>query len=343
MTLKYESDILFDLMKRDGDDTPSDVLPYESELKEKYLKQVEGAYPKLQDYRSEWLNYNLMAEIPADFPHETLSNVTEATVDNVVPYAYKSAALKGSTKYRDIDTGDILDTFDETKNLELVSVKMPRLTTSNEDNTKTIILTTSEEVELRGIGEVKDELDLLTGKLIKRIGTFTLNGSESFTWHGIREVTAYGFNISKDEVMKKLGESSIRETYAICNKLPSLGHTCSGTGKEGFAVNAVSYAHLQINISLNKLTESSEDGLRQYLQANPLSFAVVLEQEVDKTVELTVTDQDGKTQSMIKPIEGTMHLMTNGTPIKPTVTIEVPVEAITQNLMSFANIVEEEK
>ena len=49
MTLKYESEILFDLMKREGDDTPSDVLPYESELKEKYLKQVEGAYPKLQD------------------------------------------------------------------------------------------------------------------------------------------------------------------------------------------------------------------------------------------------------------------------------------------------------
>ena len=344
MTLKYESEVLFDLMKRDGDDTPSGVLPYESELKEKYLKQVEGAYPKLQDYRSEWLNYNLMAEIPADFPHETLSNVTEATVDNVVPYAYKSAALKGSTKYRDIDTGDILDTFDETKNLELVSVKMPRLTTSNEDNTKTIILTTSEEVELRGIGEVQDELDLLTGKLIKRIGTFTLNGSESFSWHGIRETTAYGFNISKDEIKKKMGESTaIRAPYAICNKLPSLGYTCNGTAKEGFAVHTDSFAHLQLNISINKLTESSEDGLRQYLQANPLSFAVVLEQEVDKTVELTVTDQDGITQSSIKPIEGTMHLMTNGTPIKPTVTIEVPVEAITQNLMSFANIGEEEK
>ena len=97
MTLKYESEILFDLMKRDGDNTPSDVLPYESELKEKYLKQVEGAYPKLQDYRSEWMNYNLVAHLPADFPVETLTNVTEATVDNVVPYAYGSAILKGQT------------------------------------------------------------------------------------------------------------------------------------------------------------------------------------------------------------------------------------------------------
>ena len=30
MTLKYESEILFDLMKRDGDDAPSYVLTYES-------------------------------------------------------------------------------------------------------------------------------------------------------------------------------------------------------------------------------------------------------------------------------------------------------------------------
>ena len=97
MTLKYESEILYGLMKRDGDDSPSDVLPYESELKEKYLNQVLGAYPKLQDYRAEWLNYNLCEDLPADFPYETVSNVTKATVNNVVPYEYKSAILSGNT------------------------------------------------------------------------------------------------------------------------------------------------------------------------------------------------------------------------------------------------------
>ena len=39
----------------------------------------------------------------------------------------RSAILKGSTKYRDIDTGEILETFEEGRNLELVSVKMPGL------------------------------------------------------------------------------------------------------------------------------------------------------------------------------------------------------------------------
>ena len=129
MTLKYESEVLFDLMKRDGEDAPSDVLSYESELKEKYLSQVMGAYPKVQDYRPEWLYYNLYSQLPSDFPDESVANVTSASFYNVVPYAYTSAILKGNTKYRDIDTGDILDTFDETKNLELVSVKLPVLKT----------------------------------------------------------------------------------------------------------------------------------------------------------------------------------------------------------------------
>ena len=44
------------------------------------------------------------------------------TVQNTIEAPVKSAILHGSTKYRDIDTGDILDKFDETKNLELISL-----------------------------------------------------------------------------------------------------------------------------------------------------------------------------------------------------------------------------
>ena len=96
--MKYESEILYDLMERDGLLNPSqDNLPYESELKEKYVNDVVGAYPKLQDYRSEWLNYNKCEYIPADFPTKSQTNQTSGTFENVVPYVYKSAILKGQT------------------------------------------------------------------------------------------------------------------------------------------------------------------------------------------------------------------------------------------------------
>lgn len=52
---------------------------------------------------------------------------------NVMDGHVKSAILKGNTSYRDIDTGEILEAFEEGRNLELVSVKMPVLTTTGKN------------------------------------------------------------------------------------------------------------------------------------------------------------------------------------------------------------------
>ena len=61
----------------------------------------------------------------------------------------------------------------------------------------------------------------------------------------------------------------------------------------------------------------------------------VLAQAVVKTVELMITNQNGESISQIKPFEGTMNIKVTGTPIPPIATLEIPVEAITQNLQSF--------
>ena len=79
----------------------------------------------------------------------------------------------------------------------------------------------------------------------------------------------------------------------------------------------------ELNLLTGQLTQRiGEDG-------------VVLSQEVIKTVELLVQNQEGNTLSVIKPIEGTMHLSTSSDTIKPLFSGEIPVEAITQNLHSF--------
>ena len=94
----YESEVLYQLMERDGFNIPSSVPPYESEIKAYLINQVKLAYPKLTDYEAEWLLYNYTKHLPAEFPISSVSNVTEATINNVVPYAYKSAILKGNTE-----------------------------------------------------------------------------------------------------------------------------------------------------------------------------------------------------------------------------------------------------
>ena len=124
--MKYQSELINEILEDRGHEKSS--LHYESECVESWIEESKGAYPKLCDYEGEWLNY--MIENPiGDFPYETVTSNPTATVSNVVPYGYKSAILKGSTKYRDIDTGELLETFEEGRNLELVSVKMPVLKT----------------------------------------------------------------------------------------------------------------------------------------------------------------------------------------------------------------------
>ena len=97
-------------------------------IKKFYLgsRQLNLAYLGNQVIYDEVIGDNDLNYILYEFyGSDTLVNTVEAPV--------KSAILKGSTKYRNIDTGEILDAFDETKNLELVSVKMPVLTTTGKN------------------------------------------------------------------------------------------------------------------------------------------------------------------------------------------------------------------
>ena len=333
MTLKYESELLFDLMKRDGDDTPSDVLPYESELKEKYLNQVTGAYPKLQDYRAEWLNYNLHYRLPSDFPAESVTNVTSAIFYNVVPYEYNSAILKGSTKYRDIDTGDILDTFDESKNLELVSVKMPVLTTSNEDGTKTNILTAPEEVVLRSLPNgVCDTLNVESGEYVQKIGETFFDGSDDEGWvfHGLEGSGKYCYKT------KYIAGVTVGDSDGYCDKLKYVNGTQYPWGKKYNCISILNSKWLTTYTEHETL-----DLYKQWLSQNPITVQYQLATPVIKTVELSCINEQGESTSF-RPIEGTMHVSTSSQTLPPLLDMSDPVEAITQNLMSFANIEVEE-
>ena len=93
----YEAEVLFQLMEREGFNIPSSVPPYESEIKAYLINQVKQAYPKLTDYEAEWLLYNYTKHLPAEFPIQTVANATSATFENVVPFAYQNAVLKGQT------------------------------------------------------------------------------------------------------------------------------------------------------------------------------------------------------------------------------------------------------
>lgn len=71
--------------------------------------------------------------------------------ENVLDGAFESCVLKGKTKYRDIDTGEILETFEEGRNLELITVRMPILTTNGKNLFDGNTMKTSWWVDANGV------------------------------------------------------------------------------------------------------------------------------------------------------------------------------------------------
>ena len=120
--MKYQSELIKEIVEKRGHNLSSPH--YESECVESWIEEVKGAYPKLCDYESEWLNY--INENPlGDFSYETVSVVSEATVDNVVPYAYKRAILSGKTLVNLINVKNATGGIDyTTKDLKL-SYELP--------------------------------------------------------------------------------------------------------------------------------------------------------------------------------------------------------------------------
>lgn len=77
---------------------------------------------EVDEYSAEITTSQSMSEIGSD---DSGANLHE----NVLDGAFESCVLKGHTKYRDIDTGEILENFEESRNLELITVRMPILYT----------------------------------------------------------------------------------------------------------------------------------------------------------------------------------------------------------------------
>ena len=305
-------------------------LHYESECVRAWIEETKGAYPKLCDYESEWLNY--INEKPiGKFPYETVTANPTATINIVVPYAYKTAILYGKSV-----------SIDGT----LQSVKMPVLTTTGKNlldgeiEEGVIDNNTGEPQTYRGRSRSKnfirvpkntdlyiklengvsaswtaiygyDENKKYLGCIINSSGVdkpFNTGDASYIKWKNNTPMDTLG-NIQIEEGSTSTTYEPYQTIILSCNEdvtLRSNGDVCD-----------------ELDLLTGKLTQRiGEDG-------------EVLAQEIVKTVDLSIQDNDGNTLRKIKPIEGTMHITTSGTPINPTASLEVPVEAITQNLSSF--------
>ena len=407
--MKYQSEIIKEIIDTRGHDKSS--LHYESECIESWIEETKGAYPKLCDYQSEWMNYINESPI-GEFPYETLIDVTKATINNVVPYAYKSAILKGKTDENlqsvqmpvltttgknlanttiasglmYYDSGLVYQSnlfyvtdfikihsntvysfnmgqdqryclFDSNKKyitglnaktfnsgdasfvrFSGISTEVMMVEGSNPPTLyepfKSNILTTSEDVELRGIGDVQDTLDCLTGEVTQRIGEIVLDGSLQPEGMYDKGEKTKGFFFPSNTIQLKSSRIEDIPKMVMCDKfrVMSNDYQWSGAWLDEEFLSVTDDGRIAIRLDTTKASTINE--LHQYLSQNPITVQYPLKTESVKTVDLTVVNQDGENVSL-KPIEGTMNLSTSSETINPLFSGEIPVEAITQNLSSF--------
>ena len=74
--MKYESELIREILEQRGHEVPT--LHYQSECVKSWVDEAKGAYPKLCDYESEWLNYIVENPI-GEFPYKTVTTNTTAT------------------------------------------------------------------------------------------------------------------------------------------------------------------------------------------------------------------------------------------------------------------------
>ena len=145
---------------------------------------------------------------------------------------------------------------------------------------KSNILTVNEEVELRGIGDVKDELNLLTGELVQRFHKITID--ENYSWTLDYEINGY-LQFGAPLTVKGNTEGELK---GASNGLPY--GTLSG---EGIQEQVLVFDHknwitqLRIAINPSRLESPDVEGFIKYITNNPFEL-IYAKQPTVKTVDL---------------------------------------------------------
>ena len=181
---------------------------------------------------------------------------------------------------------------------------------------KSNILTTNEEVELRKVGDVQDELNLLTGELTQRFEQFELNSAKYFA----------------NNTYTDLGNTIRWQTtndFRTVTTLKTQGQVMSNTFVSDSSHD--DYEHIRLDGSspnanlilyLNKTKATTYEELNTYLKNNPLIIIGEKANESVKTVDLTVLDQDGNTIPHIQTQPTVTHITASSDYLIPTVTID---------------------
>ena len=191
---------------------------------------------------------------------------------------------------------------------------------------KSNILTVNEAVELRGVGDVKDELDLLNGELTQKNDKIILDGSSKITM-------LYGAAIGENTLAFRIvdfpsnpkwlgGKGIMSDKFKQCSYADSVNsslfkdeESISMDTKNTDKTNAI-----VIRIHKEKLSTLDIQGFKIWLSQNPIIAQYQLESESIKTVGLNSTYH-------FKPVK-TRAVYVDGTVVPLVCSVTVPTQPL---------------
>ena len=192
-------------------------------------------------------------------------------------------------------------------------------TTTSYEPFKSNILTTPEDLELRGIGNVKDELNVATGELTQRIGEIVLDGSEEW---------ASGSSANWDNSGNTMGfyfdfENS-KNNSCYSDKLPLITNIQT-VDAEGIYIDS-KWSWIGIRVLKTKLNGlTTIDALKSYLSQNHITVQYQLATPIIKTVDLSILDQDNQPVTQLNSFaNGYIQVSSQEGLLIPTTEYEVP-------------------
>ena len=215
--------------------------------------------------------------------------------------------------------------YKKTTNVDLpIQLEEGSVATSYEPY-KSNILTTSEEVELRGIGDVKDELNLITGEMTQRIGEVVLDGSEEWI-KDMKEDNDTFLNIVFKTKNDNITDYNDLNIGMLSDKFKQV--TGGSLWSEDISGIGGAYGFIKIGVPKSYLTSADSDGFKQWLSQNPVTVQYQFATESVKTVVLTVQNQDDNTIPHIQTQQGITHVSTSSDGLTPVVEMSCSYDTI---------------
>ena len=189
---------------------------------------------------------------------------------------------------------------------------------------KSNILTVNEEVELRGIGDVKDELNLTTGEYVQRIGEVYIDGTQEYSDHKSDDI----FYCIRIPVDKKPIVTKDNKIKVVSDKIKTVDYddyyNLRDSGIALYEGTNTEVETLYLSFKKSELDTSSTflQGAKKWLSENPITVQYQLATESVKTVDLSVVNQD-ENNTKLSTFNDITHVTLSSEGLIPEAELEV--------------------